>query len=100
MNIEGQVRQLPLFEPPIDPALLVRARAAGLSIGDVLSDMNVSLPNYRFSVMLQKANEVVGEVRNLGGHCFQRSRKGMRRRCLSFALVRKYACWRLSEMSA
>ena len=67
MNIEGQVRQLPLFEPPIDPALLVRARAAGLSIGDVLSDMNVSLPNYRFSVMLQKANEVVGEVRNLGG---------------------------------
>ena len=23
MNIEGVVRQLPLFEPPIDPALLV-----------------------------------------------------------------------------
>ena len=66
MNIEGQVRQLPLFEPPIDPALLVRARAAGLSIGEVLSDMSVSLPNYRFSVMLQKANELVAEVRNLG----------------------------------
>jgi len=66
MNIEGQVRQLPLFEPPIDPALLVRARAAGLSIGAVLSEISVSLPNYRFSVMLQKANELVGEVRNLG----------------------------------
>jgi hypothetical protein len=66
MNIEGQVRQLPLFEPPIDPALLVRARAAGLSIGDVLSDMSVSLPNYRFSFMAQKANELVAEVRNLG----------------------------------
>ena len=66
MNIEGQVRQLPLFEPPIDPALLVRARAAGLSIGDALSDMSVSLPNYRFAVMAQKANELVGEVRNLG----------------------------------
>src|SRR6185312_7106569 len=39
MNIEGQVRQLPLFEPPIDPALLVRARAAGLSIAEVLSDV-------------------------------------------------------------
>ena len=24
MNIQGVVRQLPLFEPPIDPALLVR----------------------------------------------------------------------------
>ena len=66
MNIEGQARQLPLFEPPIDPALLVRARAAGLSLADVLSDIAVSLPNYRFVVMLQKANEVVAEVRNLG----------------------------------
>ncbi|HEY5812804.1 MAG TPA: hypothetical protein VIT23_09140, partial [Terrimicrobiaceae bacterium] len=66
MNIEGQVRQLPLFEPPIDPALLVRAKAAGLSIGEVLSDMSVSLPNYRFSIVLQKANEMVAEVRNLG----------------------------------
>src|SRR5262249_51752552 len=26
----------------------------------------VSLPNYRFSIMLQKANEMVAEVRNLG----------------------------------
>ncbi len=66
MTIEGQVRQLPLFEPPIDPALLVRARAVGLSLGDVLSDIDVSLPNYRFSVMAQKANELVAEVRNLG----------------------------------
>lgn len=66
MNIEGQVRQLPLFEPPIDPALLVRAQAAGLSIGDVLSEIFAPLPNYRFSVMLQKANEMAAEVRNLG----------------------------------
>ncbi|MGA9768044.1 MAG: neuraminidase-like domain-containing protein [Blastocatellia bacterium] len=66
MNIDGQARQLPLFEPPIDPALLVRAQAAGLSIGDLLNDISTSLPNYRFSVMLQKANEVVAEVRNLG----------------------------------
>jgi hypothetical protein len=66
MNIEGQIRELPLFEPEIDPALLVRARAAGLSIGEVLSDIDVSLPNYRFSVMVQKSNELVAEVRNLG----------------------------------
>jgi hypothetical protein len=66
MNIEGQVRQLPLFEPPIDPALLVRAHAAGLSLAEVLNDISVVLPNYRFTVMLQKANEVAAEVRNLG----------------------------------
>lgn len=66
MNIEGRVVQLPLFEPPIDPALLVRARAAGLSIGEILSDINVGLPNYRFAVMVQKAEEVCSEVKSLG----------------------------------
>ena len=66
MSIQGQVQQLPLFEPPIDPALLVRARAAGISIADILQDITPSLPNYRFSSMLQKANEVAAEVRNLG----------------------------------
>jgi len=66
MNIEGQVRQLPLFEPPIDPALLVRAQAAGLSLAAVLSEISIPLSNYRFAVMLQKANEVAAEVRNFG----------------------------------
>ena len=66
MNIEGQVQQLPLWAPRIDPALLVRAQAAGLSLADVLSDISVSLPNYRFSVILQKANEMAAEVRSLG----------------------------------
>jgi hypothetical protein len=66
MNIEGQVRQLPLFEPPIDPALLVRAAAAGVRIGDALSDLAAPLPNYRFGFVLQKANELAGEVRGLG----------------------------------
>ena len=56
MNIEGVERPLPLFEPPIDPALLVRAAAAGVDIASVLSDLNAPLPHYRFSVMLQKAH--------------------------------------------
>jgi hypothetical protein len=37
MNIQGVVRQLPLFEPPIDPALLVQAAAAGIDLGSVLT---------------------------------------------------------------
>ena len=36
MNIEGVVRQLPLFEPPIDPALLVKVAAAGIDLSSVL----------------------------------------------------------------
>jgi Tc toxin complex TcA C-terminal TcB-binding domain/Neuraminidase-like domain/Salmonella virulence plasmid 28.1kDa A protein len=67
MNIEGVVRQLPLFEPPIDPALLVRATAAGLNLNEILNDMNTSLPNYRFQVMLQQANELCNDVKSLGG---------------------------------
>jgi hypothetical protein len=66
MNIEGVVRQLPLFEPPIDPTLLVQAAAQGVDLGSVLSDLNAPLPNYRFSYMLQKALEMCAECRSLG----------------------------------
>jgi Tc toxin complex TcA C-terminal TcB-binding domain/ABC toxin N-terminal region/Neuraminidase-like domain/Salmonella virulence plasmid 28.1kDa A protein len=67
MNIEGVVRQLPLFEPPIDPALLVQAAAQGVDLNSVLNDLNAPLPYYRFSYMLQKALELCAEVRSLGG---------------------------------
>jgi hypothetical protein len=66
MNIEGVVRQLALFEPPIDPALLVRAAAAGVDLGSVLNDLNAPLPCYRFQVMAQKATELCAEVKALG----------------------------------
>ena len=59
MNIEGLVRQLPLFEPPIDPALLVRAAALGVDISSVLSDLNSAVPYYRFNMMLQKGARAV-----------------------------------------
>lgn len=66
-NIDGIVRSLPTFEPPIDPALLVKSAAAGVDIASALSDINVALPHYRFNVMLQKAVELCGEVKSLGG---------------------------------
>lgn len=66
LNIEGIARQLALFAPPIDPGLLVKAAAAGLDIGSVLSDLNAPLPQYRFHVLVQKANEVISDVKGLG----------------------------------
>ncbi len=66
MNIDGKVRELALFSPPIDPALLVQATAAGLSIEDALSEIAAPLPHYRYSYMLQKANEFTNEVKALG----------------------------------
>ena len=67
MNIEGVVRQLALFEPPIDPGLLVKAVAGGVDIGIALSDLSAPLPLYRFNMVLQKANEVCNDVKALGG---------------------------------
>jgi peptidoglycan hydrolase-like protein with peptidoglycan-binding domain len=64
-NFEGVKRQLPLFEPPIDPALLVRAAAAGLDISQ-LAGTTTQRTHYRFLKLLQKANEVCSEVRSLG----------------------------------
>lgn len=66
MNIEGIVHQPPLFEPAIDPAMLVAATAAGLDIGGVLNDMSAPMPLYRFTFMIQRALELVTEVKNLG----------------------------------
>jgi peptidoglycan hydrolase-like protein with peptidoglycan-binding domain len=66
MNIEGVVRQLPMFEPPIDPALLVKAFAMGVDLGSVLNDANAPLPHYRFPFMLQKANELCADLKGLG----------------------------------
>lgn len=67
MNIEGIERQLALFDPPIDPGLLVKAAASGISISSAISGMNAPLPQYRFHVMVQKANEFCNEVKALGG---------------------------------
>jgi hypothetical protein len=66
MNIEGVERTLPLFQPPIDPALLVRAAAAGVDIASVLADLTAPRPHYRFGVMMQKATELCGDVKALG----------------------------------
>ena len=57
MNISGVRRQLALFQPRIDPALLVRAKAAGLSLEDILGMLNAPLPPYRFSYLIEKAKQ-------------------------------------------
>jgi hypothetical protein len=66
MNIEGVVRALPLFEPPIEPGLLARAAAAGVDLTTALGDANAPPPLYRFTVLAQRARELCGEVKALG----------------------------------
>ena len=66
LNIKGQRRQLALFAPEIDPGLLVRAAAAGLSLDDVLSAGSGNLPPYRFAYLLEKAKAFTAVVQSYG----------------------------------
>lgn len=66
LNLQGVFRQLALFEPPIDPALLARAAAAGLDVGAIVNGVNQPLPLVRFQLLAQKALEIVQEVKSLG----------------------------------
>jgi hypothetical protein len=65
-NIAGVTRSLALFDAPIDPGLLIKARAAGVDIGSVLSDLTAPLPNYRFTALYSQALDFVNAVRAYG----------------------------------
>jgi hypothetical protein len=68
MNIKGIRRSLSLFQPPIDPMMLVRLRAAGLSIEDVVAMVLSAnqVPNYRFTYLLEKAKQFTQTVQSFG----------------------------------
>jgi Tc toxin complex TcA C-terminal TcB-binding domain len=66
MNIEGVVRQLALFDPPLDPGMLVKAAAAGINIGSMVSGLNQPIGPLRCLLLIQKALELAAEVRGLG----------------------------------
>jgi len=76
MNIEGIVRQLPLFDPPIDPGVLVRAAAAGLNIASIVNNINQPLSTVRGPMLLQKAVDLCNEVKSLGNALLAALEKG------------------------
>jgi len=76
MNIEGVTQQLALFAPPIDPGALVRAVAAGVDLGSILSDMSAPVSPYRFEVMIRHALEVCEQVRSFGAQMLSILEKG------------------------
>lgn len=76
MNIEGVVRQLALFDPPIDPGMLVKAVAAGIDISSIVSGLNQPIGPIRSLALIQKALELCGEVRGLGSALLSAIEKG------------------------
>jgi hypothetical protein len=76
MNIAGVVRPLALFDPPIDPGLLVKAAAAGIDIGSIVSGLNQPIGPVRCLTLIQKTLELCAEVRALGGSLLSALEKG------------------------
>jgi len=76
MNIEGVVRPLALFDPPIDPGMLVRAAGAGIDVGSIVSGLNQPPGPVRSLMLIQKALEICGEVRSLGNALLSALEKG------------------------
>ncbi len=76
MNIEGVVRPLALFDPPIDPGMLVKATAAGIDIGNIVSGLNQPIGPLRSLTLIQKALEICSEVRSLGNSLLSALEKG------------------------
>ncbi len=65
-TIGGVERILALFAPPIDPALLVKASAAGADLSSVAGGVSAPATPYRFDTMVRLARQMTGEVQRLG----------------------------------
>lgn len=76
LNMQGLDMTLALFQPILNPALLVQAAAEGISIGSLLSDMDTPGPMYRFTYLMQKATEFCAEVKSLGSSLLSAIEKG------------------------
>jgi hypothetical protein len=94
-NIQGIVRQLALFDPPLDPGMLVKAAAAGIDIGSVVAGVNQPIGSARCLFVMQKALELCAEVRSLGGALLSAIEKGDGER---MALLRQGHEIRISQM--
>ena len=76
MNIEGVVRPLALFDPPLDPGMLVKAAAAGIDISSIVRGLNQPIGPVRCLTLIQKSLELCNEVRSLGGALLSALEKG------------------------
>jgi hypothetical protein len=66
LDLLGNPRKLPLYDPPIDPALLADAAMAGLNVSQAVMDAYTPRPHYRFRTLLALAKGIVQQVTSLG----------------------------------
>ncbi len=66
LNIDGVRQQLPLFQPPLNPADLVQQIGSGANLSQALSNQRTQIPYYRFEVIIQKAKALTQTVVQFG----------------------------------
>jgi hypothetical protein len=76
MNIAGIFRPLALYDPPLDPGMMVKAAAAGIDVSSIVNGLNQPIGPVRSLTMIQKALELSSEVRGLGGALLSALEKG------------------------
>jgi hypothetical protein len=75
-NIQGVFQQLPLFDPPLDPGMLVKAAAAGIDVSAIVSGLNQPIGPLRSLPMIEKALELASEVKSMGAALLAAIEKG------------------------
>jgi hypothetical protein len=70
LDINGVRKVMPAYAPPIDPMLLARMVAGGLSFDEIAGALNAKLPNHRFSFLIERAKQYAGVVQNFGQSLF------------------------------
>jgi len=76
LNIDGIYRNVSLFAPPIDPGMLAYAASLGLDIKALVNGQAGPATQYRFSVVLNQALQVCGELKSLGAQLLSAYEKG------------------------
>ena len=70
MDINGVKKLMPSFAPKIDPALLARMVAGGMTFDEIMAAVNNRLPNYRFTYLIEKAKQFCNTVQSFWGALF------------------------------
>ena len=63
LDINGNPRRLPLFDPPIDPGQLIAALHSGSTLSSWIEGTQGPMPNYRARFLLAKAMALCAELR-------------------------------------
>ena len=66
LDLLGNPRQLPLYDPPISPELLADAAMAGLNVSQAVMNAYTPRPHYRFRTLLGLTKGLVQQVTALG----------------------------------